>query len=277
MNIESEIVLLDDASLSEFLIQYRELELFTYVKIERNNKNEGRQSARQRLARIASHDNLLFLDCDSTILNDNFLAKYLHEIETDNRDVICGGRVYVEKAPENCTKRLHWKYGVKRENIHSTTGKSKRFLKKFHSNNFLIKKTTFLSLPFFKGFRNYGHEDTYWGLVLQESGIEISIIYNPVLHADIEEADTFLRKSNEALENLKSLAFQIQPEILSKYVKLFRVYRYLKATRCQGLTEKMVVFFEQAILKNLKSCHPNLLLFDLYRLSYFIRIMSIRQ
>lgn len=144
----------------------------------------------------------------------------------------------------------------------------------FHSNNFLIRKEIFLKLPYLDGIKAYGHEDTFWGIVMHETGVKIQVIDNPVLHDDVESAGNFIEKSREALYNLSVLSKSIHHDVLKKHVRLFRVYKMINYYRLTGFVLFSGFLFKKIILANLRSCNPSLILFDLYRLSHFIQIQK---
>src|SRR5690606_29991654 len=61
------------------------------------------------------------------------------------------------------------------------------------------------NLRFNESINGYGHEDTLFGLQLQDSGVKIQHIDNPAIHAGIDEDEAFLAKTNAALETLAEL------------------------------------------------------------------------
>lgn len=133
-----EIIVLDDGSEVSFRRLNKKLIGIPYVQYKETGKNNGRIRIRQMLAEMASFDWLLFLDCDSKIISDQFLDSFCRRISSSN-DVTVGGRLYSLKTPEDCRFRLHWKYGTRREKIHSQNinGHKNRFM----TNNFFIKKS----------------------------------------------------------------------------------------------------------------------------------------
>ncbi|MGB6038065.1 MAG: glycosyltransferase, partial [Cryomorphaceae bacterium] len=187
-----EILLLDDDS-TQFANQYGKFENLEHVSVLKSEKNLGRSKSRNVLAEKAQYDLLLFLDCDSLPVRDNFINNYLSHAE--EKKVLVGGTRYKDEyAP---SERLHWLYGTKRESLDQAG---------FHSNNFLIARQDFLHVRFDESLTQYGHEDTLLGIHLKEEGIQVERIDNPVFHCGLEDNETFLKKALLAVENAWDLA-----------------------------------------------------------------------
>jgi glycosyltransferase involved in cell wall biosynthesis len=262
---EGEIILLDDDSSSDSLYVNQSLQNIPSVKIYKNEKNEGRMLSRQKLSSLARFDHLLFLDCDSGIINEDFLSAYFDLI---NKDIplASGGRVYSDTPPSDCLHMLHWKYGTKRESRNRKSGTA------FQSNNFLIKKEIFDRLDNSFQLPGYGHEDSYWGIQFEQAGVPCYYSDNSVLHTDIEAADKYLEKSEQALSNLLVLEKEIDNKLLSKHVRIYRWYRRIKNTGLSGLYLFFEKMFHNYFRRNLLSCKPSLFYFDCYRLAGLLRI-----
>lgn len=265
--ITGEIILLDDASDPLFDSTNKSLSQIPYVSYSRNVVNAGRTTSRKLLADMAKHNYLLFLDCDSKIIRDDFLKIYNEHMDL-NEKLVSGGRVYDATPPEKCSLHLHWKYGTKRESCTpgSKTGSA------FMSPNFLVKKSLFLQLDFSILLKGYGHEDSLWGIQFRKMEVQQKQIHNPVLHASLENADVFLKKSEQALENLLELAKVIDTGTLKKEIKIFRWYCRMRAWGIAGLFELITKPFISFFRKNLSSCSPSLSYFDCYRLAALIRL-----
>lgn len=226
-----------------------------YLELDRNH---GRVEIRRKLAQAATFEWLLFIDCDSKLIKDDYLKKYISNL--DFSDAIVGGTVYQQEPPA-CEKRLHWKYGSRREVIRPQK-------RSFRSNNFCIRKALFLELHIPEELSGYGHEDTFIGIELERKGYRIHFMENPVLHLGIENTPAFINKSESALRNLLRLRHYIDEDFLRKHVTLFDVF-----CRTRSLRPFMVAAFQMVkplLLKNLNSCHPRLSFFDFYRLCRLI-------
>ncbi|HEY0261442.1 MAG TPA: glycosyltransferase family 2 protein, partial [Chitinophagales bacterium] len=199
LNVESEIILIDDCS-QKFKEKNRYFDkLSSRIHFYELSENIGRARIRNLFLDYAKFDYLLFLDCDSLVEKNDFLATYFEVIKQESL-VVCGGRVYPKERPERA-KLLRWKYGVFRE---SQTAEVRKLNpnKSFMTNNFLIHKSVFQQIKFDERIRQYGHEDTLFGLALQKKNITITHIENPIVNGDIETNSEFLRKTKESIVSL---------------------------------------------------------------------------
>src|SRR5678815_350892 len=110
LGVDGEILVFDDFSAPSFRKINNPLIDLNHVVYKELDKNYGRTSIRQLLASNAHYEWLLFLDCDSRILNSEFLKRYISAFK-QNFDVYVGGRAY-QRGPVDCNKKLHWKYGL---------------------------------------------------------------------------------------------------------------------------------------------------------------------
>ena len=260
---------MDDGSDGFALTANQSLENSRAVLFYRHEKNEGRMQTRQKLSGLARYEYLLFLDCDSKIIKDDFLSTYFDLIKEDIK-LASGGRVYTDAAPAECDLMLHWKYGRKRESRPRKEGQGSGT--GFMSNNFLIRKEIFKSLDISLQLTGYGHEDSCWGIQFEQAGISCRYINNPVLHAAIEKADIYIEKSEMALANLLVLEKKVDKKMISRHVKIFRWYRRLKRTGLSGLYLFFEKIFHGYFRRNLLSCKPSLFFFDCYRLAVLIKM-----
>ena len=262
---EGEIILLDDGSDGFALTANQSLENIQAVLFYRHEKNEGRMQTRQKLSGLARYEYLLFLDCDSKIIRDDFLAVYF-DLLNEGVSLASGGRVYSDVPPAECDLMLHWKYGRKRENRQEKSGTG------FQANNFLIKKEIFKSLDDSLQMPGYGHEDTWWGIQFEQKRISCNYINNPVLHTSVEKAEIYIAKSEQALANLLLLEKNIDRNLISRHVKIFRWYLRLKRTGLSNLYLFFEKMFHGYFHRNLLSCKPRLFFFDCYRLAVLIKM-----
>lgn len=255
-----EIICIDDKSEEQYKYHNNNIRSLTHVKYEELSKNIGRSRIRNLLAKQACYEQLLFLDCDSSILQKDFIQQYVNHARPDA--IVYGGRNYEAKAPENSAYFFRWYYGVKRETS-SVASRKKHPYRSFMTNNFLIPKAVFLKHPLDENITGYGHEDTLLGIELQKAAVPIVHIDNPLCHIGLETAEEFLEKSISGIENLKLL---IREGRISKDVKLYNYYQFLRKT---GLTIPIKLLgkaYIKGIEKQLKSAQPKLFLFDFWKL-----------
>jgi glycosyltransferase involved in cell wall biosynthesis len=258
----SEIIILDDGSSEEYVRLNSNLSVLPAVSFHRNEKNLGRMETRLKLASLARFNHLLFIDADSIITKPDFIAVYMEEL-AKGYFLITGGRIYSKEAPA-CEYRLHWKYGTQRESF--ITGRPA-----FLSNNFLVKKDIFQKLDHSIRLESYGHEDSWWGMQFEKAGVQFHAVNNPVMHGCLEKSEDFLRKSEQAIENLFILARHEDHRLLCRHIRIYRVYKKLKASGMAGLFLAFEKLDHRRIKKNLLSCNPKLKFFDWYRLALLIK------
>ena len=242
---------------------YLRLYLIQFIQLK---ENVGRSKIRNLLAKQATHEYLLFIDGDSSIISADFLENYIDHLKNhEATTVICGGSVYADQAPSS-DELLRWKYSKTREN------KSAGFLKKypyqsFTSNNFIIKKSAFLSILFEERLTEYGHEDTLFGFQLKQKGITIQHINNPVLNGDLDNNAQFLEKTKLGISNLiKILNLLDYEEEFIGHLPLLRTYFKLKLFGLEIFLRWWFKANRKRLEKNFKEGNGSLLSFDLYRL-----------
>jgi glycosyltransferase involved in cell wall biosynthesis len=271
-DISAEIILIDDGSADKYRELNRSLqqEGFRYYELE---KNIGRSRVRNRFTEYATQRHLLFLDCDSVILSDAFLAGYVMAIEEHSNRIICGGRIYDPKPPER-RRRLHWKYGIRKES-QPVLVREQDPNRSFMTNNFLIPATILKDIPFDKRLFGYGHEDSLFGFELARRGHEIIHIDNPVLHGQLETNREFISKTETAVTNLIFITTQIQtsPEFAGT-ITLLRTVRRIDAPG----TIALIRFFHKLFRPLLRWCLINgmfsLKLLDIYKLGTYLQKTS---
>ena len=263
INAKCEIICIDDFSESEYIKandHILDLPCVKYIKLQ---ENVGRSRIRNLLAEKANYENLLFIDCDSKIINDDYLENFIKNISNNN--VIYGGRVHSSATPKDNNLYLRWLYGVKREDIPCKSRKSDAYLS-FKTNNFLISKKVFLNIKFNESIKGYGHEDTLFALQLKDENIPLLHIDNSVVHIGLETAEEFLRKTREAIKNLEFISSEFS-NVISE-IKILRVYCKMKKYKLTFFMTFIHPVLSFILKKNLLSNSPKLFLFDMYKLSF---------
>jgi glycosyltransferase involved in cell wall biosynthesis len=257
-----EIICYDDCSSEEHKVHNRELDGIFGVSYVELSENLGRSKIRNWLAKNARYESLLFIDCDSEVDRDDFVASYVNLI--GEAQVIYGGRKYDAEKPSDTSKTLHWKYGGKREAM-PLKDRLKIPYRSFQTNNFLIDRSLILAHPFDEKIKTYGYEDLLIAETFKNKGIPIFHIENPLIHKGLEAADDFLKKSKDAAENLAILYHQ---QKLTD-TKMISFHKKLKMLGFNSLLNTLIRRKKDGIIDNLLSNNPNLFYFDLYRYELF--------
>ncbi len=263
MDIDSEIRVYDDCSTTPAQ-QNKKINNLSGASYSVLTKNIGRSAIRNKLAKEASFDNLLFLDADTMIIESDFISTYLSVIKSEYQ-IIYGGIKYQNKKPEN-HKVLRWAYGTKREAL-AVSERNKKPHLRFLSLNFMIKKSIFNTLTFNENIPNLRHEDTLFGFEAKHKNISIMHIENPVVHLGLESNNDFLKKSEEAIDAIK--LFINQGLIPKEEVLLAKLAFKIKWCGLSNVFSMLYHFFKHKMKANLFSPKPSLFIFDLYRLGYF--------
>jgi len=267
LGVGFEIIVLEDGS-TEYLPQNAALAALTSLHYEVLKKNIGRAAIRNRLADKAKGKYLLFLDCDTGIASDDFLKRYLSLCQPDC--VVSGGCIY----HDNCSPQtsLAVKYGSKRERFSTKQQHARSRFCVFTTPNFLIEKTAFEKLRFDENIRQYGHEDTIFGLELQKAGYTLTFVDNPVYHNGLDTNIAYLKKNETALKTLLSIYLSGKYPQLQTQSQLLHFYLKTTKWRLNKIISFFFVSFKPLIEKNLTGKKPSLFLFDCYKIGFFCHL-----
>ena len=263
MNIPTEIIVIDDCSEELKTDNQRVSKNVKYIDLP---KNIGRAKIRNRFLEYANYQYLMFLDCDSLVVREDFLSKYL-EVLKNEPNVICGGRIYPDQSPGR-NKMLSWKHGIYKESLPAEVRRLNPN-KSFMTNNFVVARTCLEKIKFDERITKYGHEDTLFGYELAKSNIEITHIDNPVLNGDIETNEVFLQKTKYGVINLVHiLNFLEYDKDFIKNVNLLDYYYKTKTLR--GVQYLIYKIFKKPIYYFLVKGFVSIKFFDFYKLGFFI-------
>lgn len=258
-DITFEIVCFDDGSKKLFKQKNRFVEGLEHIRYKELSENVGRSAIRNQLAQAARYEYLLFMDCDSKVVADDFIKKYVAALAPDT--LVYGGRVYADHPPKEKALLFHWHYGRSREQVDFRIRQAKPY-HAFQTNNFLIPRRIFLDILFDENLRQYGHEDTLFGFELKNRRIKMLHIDNPLEHLGLETSAVFLEKTSKGIQNLLKLN-EAYPFIETK---LLRAYRFCQKTGLKYPLAWLYQLNKQLVLRRLDAESPNLRWFDFYKL-----------
>ena len=270
--IEYEIIIEDDAS-SDKAIRYHnsllgDMDNVAYIE---HTENIGRSKTRNHLADTARFPYLLFLDCDARIKKPSYIAYYLHFIsvkkEQNPEFAVSGGLSYREDLPEK-SKHLRYKYGIKRE-VRPAKERNEHPYSHFTPFNLLISKSVFQKCRFDESLTDYGYEDTFFGLDLEEAEIPLYHIDNELYHDGLDENRDFLTKTEESVRNLDKLykTGKVSERFLAQS-RLLQTWQQLSATRSGRLLFRCL-HLSRKLLISLMLNYNSLKAMDLYKLVLF--------
>ncbi len=262
--LDYEIIIADDGSTDQHIIEENQLlTALPHCKLYRFEKNRGRAAIRNSLVEFAEKEWLLFVDSGHMRLNtSDFLLRYLHT--TDDHQVIYGG--YQLSSPSEGEKNnLRYKYEMRSKQNASAQLRNKVSHLDFHSSNFVANRDVFRHVKFDERFSLYGYEDVVFGKDLSTHGIDIHHIDNPTLFCGYENNATFLKKTIEALTTLR----EFQDE-LSDYSRLITMARLAERLHLAPIVRFLFRHCESRWRTNLMGDAPSLVVFNMFRLGYFL-------
>lgn len=262
--IAFEIIIIDDCS-TQILFDVDKIKKFSNTELIILKNNIGRSAIRNLLATKSNYDNLLFIDAGTFPQLKTFIADYRKNID---KNIVVGGMIAEEIAPKKSYK-LRWLYTKKRETCYDRNKVNRKI---FTSANFLIKKHIIQSFPFDNNIKKYGFEDFVFFNTLKTNTFQLHFINNPVIHDSKEDTPTFIRKTEDGLNNL--ILISKQNKALISDIKIVKVYSKLKAFGLNKATSFVFKLTKPSLIKNLNSSYPSILLFDFYKLGYLCTLTS---
>ena len=267
-NIQFEILCQDDAS-NLFKIENEKINSLENCNFSVNNLNVGRGKNINFLAEKSKYEWLLIMDCDTFPTQNNYIQKYISQINEAEK-VVFGGIEYKKEKPSS-DQLLRWFYGNARESI-SVEKRNTNPNGSALTSNILIQKKVFNSNKFNDSITKYGYEDLVFLSDLKKKGILVKHIDNTTFHLGLETSEQFLAKTKIALENLKSISEN--NSINNSESKILKVYNVLKQLYLTSFISTIFKKTERNLEHNLLSKNPSLFLFDLYKLGYYCTIKS---
>lgn len=264
-SLRYEIIVADDGSTDKETIETNSrIGKLTNCMFAVKPDNSGSGATRNYLASIAHYQWLLFLDCDMAIPDDKFITRYLDACESCGDAVINGG-IAIQKREELETVNLRYMYESAEEHKHTAAQRAKRPYQSFRSTNFLISRKLILKYPFDERMKRY--EDVFFGRVLKENHVKMMHIDNPTVLYNFESNADYIAKVEKSLDVL----FEFQKE-LRGYSPLLTFVKWLEHVFPLSLLRVWHRSFGKAERHNLTGSKPNLRVFRLYQLGYFLSL-----
>ena len=263
--IHYEVIVADDGSTDEATIESnRILSDYPNCHYIRRNENVGRAAIRNFLAETAQYDHLLFIDSDMTVISDHFIQRYL---SCSDEAVIDGGVSIKSDNAKIRSHNLRYLYEIAEAPKHTVSQRQQSPYQHLHTANLLIRRNLIRQYPFDERFRYYGYEDVLLGKTLHQHHIPITHIDNPVGFQYFESNSDFVAKTEEGLRTL----YQFQNE-LRGYSRLLKFIHGIHIPIILNTIRLYHRLFKQMERKNLCGSRPNLTVFKLYRLGFFLTL-----
>ncbi len=265
LGVPYEIIVCEDGSRdSVSIIANHKIEELSNCRHIINKQNVGLATTRNFLAKNALYDWVLFIDCDAQVIHDDFLANYINNV--GKSDVIVGGLQH-PLHNDDPNRTLRFKYETEADKTRGAEYRNQNPYDKFSAFNCMVRRSMFLCILFDENCKQYGYEDTLFGLDLKRRGISILHIDNTLLHTGIDTNKAFLQKTETALNTLLSLGNKMQSGS-----SLLNMYARFSRRRCTWVLRMLYSLFGAVMRRNLLSAHPSLTVFNLYKLCYFAHI-----
>lgn len=261
--IDAEVIVGDDGSTEE-TAWMDEAEQMKHVRIIHAEENIGRARIRNLMADESQGEWLLFVDADAAIPNTFSLKKGLEA--GLGAPVVCGGLYHPDINP-NPEATLRYTYERQADLQRSAQVRSRHPYSQLSTFNLLVRRDVFMTIRFDERCTDYGYEDTLFGMLLGNDNIPVAHIDNPLVHTGLDSNIDFLKKTETAMHTLHHIS-----HIMQHGSRLLCTVRKL---RCLHLTWAMRLFyhlFRRPMRSNLLGSHPNLFVFKLYKLGYFLDI-----
>ncbi len=235
-----------------------------HCRVLNEERNIGKAYMLYHLADEAVYPYLIIIDSDARVPADDFIEKYRQAAQ--GHDVV-SGHVIVLKEALRKDNQLRHRYEFAAAGERALEYRRKHPYKNLCTINLLIKRSVFLATPFPKDCYQYGYEDTILGIDLEQMGVEIVHIDNPLIHNNIDSNESFINKTHKALHVLAGLDrfYQERIRISATALKLQR-WHMLWAVK---LWHKLFGSLERRVLLSL---WQSVTLFNIYKLGYYSTI-----
>lgn len=264
LGVPFEIVLADDGSRREIDAANRTIGDRPHCRYLPAAGNVGPARLRNRLAAEARYRYLLFLDADTWPGSASFLADYLREAQPGS--VVCGGFRYRRETPPP-GRALRYFYGIRVEEK-GADERNRQPYARFISMNFLADRDVFSRVRFDDSM-HFGYEDAYFGSSLEEAGVPLIHIANPVFHLSLDTSTEYLAKIRTSVENLSR-----QIDKFRSSVRLLHWYGWLERYGWTGCVARIFRRTRPRLEANLTGSRPAMMLFAFYKLGYLCFIRS---
>lgn len=256
-----EVIVADDGSTCQTTVKANEaINTMVHCRYICKEQNVGRSAIRNFLAREAQYQWLLFIDCHMAVTNPRFLESYLN---TEESEIFYGG--YTVGTGER--SNLRFLYEKACESQHRAEERRKRPFLHFHTCNFMVSRDVMLSTPFDERFRQYGYEDVLFGKRLKQSGQSIRHLDNPVGFNTFEPNAQFMRKTEESLNTLHTFRNELRG-----YSQMLTHTDNIHIGLVKSMIRLWHRLFSSLERRNLCGKHPNLTVFKLYKIGYYLSI-----
>lgn len=260
-----EIIVGDDASDNTQTLQAnREACAACGVKFVEMAQNVGKANLDNLLADESAGEWLMFIDDDAEVCTDDFVAQCVKDRTL--ADVVCGLLITPgDGAPEGCELRYRYEHAATANR--TVEARNRHPYDNFTTFNPIMSREAFDATGFDPRCTDYGFEDVLFGHEIEKQGLTIAHTNTPLVHTGIDSNASFLDKTERATATLLRLGHP-----LTDHVGASRVAQRLHRMGLEGLIRLALTPLLPAIRRNLLGRRPNLTLFKIYKLGYYLKL-----
>lgn len=261
--LEYEIVVFDDGSDCASAVERNKaacaLPRCRYVQ---GGRHACRAAMRNAMARHGRYEWHLMLDARVSPVHGDFIRRYLESGAREGEAVV--GGVCVDggvDTPRLYRENLRFRYEKREEKNHSLEARRKRPYASLRTTNFFHHRSVLERVPYDERVMTYGYEDVLLGKALQEAGVGVLHIDNPVAYTSFEDNARYLGKLDEALSTLHAFAPELQG-----YSPLLALCSWLRRAGLLLVVRLVHRLCGGRVRKMLAGRRPLLLLLKLYKI-----------
>lgn len=232
------------------------------VKLLELSNNLGRARVRNLLLREACGTWVLLIDSDARTVHHDYVHRYWSVRHC--AEVVVGGILHPLNVERSYELRIVYERSFEKER--SVAWRNKHPYAHFSVFNLMARKDVISKFCFDTRCDDYGYEDFFLGIALEEQGVKVYHIDNPLLHTGIDTSEVFLSKVEASVSTLsrlpKNLRCKTGLELYASRLRFFHLDAvYIKLLSCM-----------QSVVRNqLLSKKPSILLLQLYKLFLYLK------
>lgn len=220
--------------------------------------NSGAAATRNFLTGISRYRWLLFVDCDMSVPDDWFIHRYL---EAPEAGVVSGGMRTGGRAAD-AHRSLRCAYERRAQERHTAAERRRHPYQAFRSVNFMAERSVMESCPFDERMRRY--EDVMFGRRLEENGVTVCHIDNPLVMDDFESNTRFVEKTEKDMLTLRAFYSDMKG-----YSRMIDITEALSRRHMLWAVKSWHNVFGQAERRLLTGKKAHLRIYDAYKLGFF--------
>lgn len=257
-----EIIVADDGSPDKSTIEAnRAINALQGCRLEERPRNVGRAYLCNWLIEAARFNLIVLIDSDAAVCTPDFVARYWHS--RSEADVVCG-TIRNPQTPCQPGCELRYAYEKKAEKTRAKRDFNASPYLHLSTFNIMLNRRRIGGLRFDTRCKEYGYEDSLFGLTLRERGMTVKHIDNPLIHTGIDTNESFLKKTEASMRTLYGLKGVMQESSGTS-----RLYKKLCHLHVDGLFRLFFKTMLPLIRRHLLGRHPSVKVFQLYKLGYY--------